>query len=90
VAILKHFLFTLNHQFIFFIKEMDYHSGANAGGYYDNRAAHKQNDGGITMNVRQCPSDAAALSNNVFVAPGQIHPENHYILVNDNFVFTVR
>lgn len=57
--------------------------------YEDGRAA-RRGHGGLTMNVTMSPSDAHALSNLVTIAPGQLDPKDHYILVNGNFVFTVR
>ncbi|KAI9315985.1 P-loop containing nucleoside triphosphate hydrolase protein [Dichotomocladium elegans] len=42
------------------------------------------------MVVEKSPSDAYALSNYITIAPGQIDPREHYILVNNTFVFTAR
>ncbi|KAH8548945.1 P-loop containing nucleoside triphosphate hydrolase protein [Umbelopsis sp. PMI_123] len=41
------------------------------------------------MKVGQCPNPDAALSNFLFVAPGQFDPKEHYLLVNDQYVFTM-
>ncbi|KAI7850916.1 P-loop containing nucleoside triphosphate hydrolase protein [Circinella umbellata] len=42
------------------------------------------------MSVEKCPSDAFALSNYALIAPGQIDPSKHYLLVNNEYVFTAR
>ncbi|KAI8394261.1 P-loop containing nucleoside triphosphate hydrolase protein [Radiomyces spectabilis] len=42
------------------------------------------------MKVTMCSTDAFALSNYVSIAPGQIQPKDHYVIVNDQFVFSVR
>ncbi|GAB5588917.1 transport between ER and Golgi ATPase protein [Umbelopsis nana] len=41
------------------------------------------------MKVGQCPTPDAALSNFLFVAPGQFDPHEHYLIVNDQYVFTL-
>lgn len=41
------------------------------------------------MKVGQCPNAEAALSNYLFVAPGQFDPHEHYLMVNDHYVFTL-
>lgn len=43
-----------------------------------------------TFQVTQCPTDAAALTNFVYVAPGAIDPRVHYVTVARDFVFSVR
>ncbi|KAI9494540.1 P-loop containing nucleoside triphosphate hydrolase protein [Zychaea mexicana] len=42
------------------------------------------------MKVEKCPSDTFALSNYVSIAPGQVDPSKHYLLVNNEYVFTAR
>ncbi|KAI8085172.1 P-loop containing nucleoside triphosphate hydrolase protein [Halteromyces radiatus] len=42
------------------------------------------------MNIKPCPTDDLALTNYVYVAPGQLDPSCHFILVDDHFAFTVR
>ncbi|CAO3592385.1 unnamed protein product [Absidia cylindrospora] len=44
----------------------------------------------MTMQVKPCPTDDLALTNFVYVAPGQFDPSCHFILVDDHFAFTVR
>ncbi|CAO3634178.1 unnamed protein product [Cunninghamella blakesleeana] len=45
---------------------------------------------GVPMVVKPCPSDDLALSNLVYVAPGQLNQSCHFIKVDYQFVFTVR
>lgn len=47
-------------------------------------------DGTLHMRVEKSLSDAFALSNYVTIAPGQVDPSEHYLLVNNEFVFTAR
>lgn len=42
------------------------------------------------LEVVQCPSTAAALTNCVYLAPGVVDPQIHYIMVDRQFVFTIR
>ncbi|KAL0080661.1 P-loop containing nucleoside triphosphate hydrolase protein [Phycomyces blakesleeanus] len=42
------------------------------------------------MKVAMCPVDTLALSNNVYIAPGQFNSQDHYIILNGEFVFTMR
>lgn len=46
-------------------------------------------DNGL-LEVAQCPNTAAALTNCAYLAPGVIDPQIHYIMVDRQFVFTVR
>ncbi|CAO3701025.1 unnamed protein product [Rhizopus microsporus] len=55
---------------------------------YDNH--HSEKDQGSYLEVAQCPSDAAALTNYAYVAPGALDPRIHHILVNGEFAFTIR
>jgi hypothetical protein len=41
------------------------------------------------MKVGQCPNQQAALSNCLFIAPGQFDPHEHYLIVNEEYVFTL-
>lgn len=61
--------------------------GSNPSSQY--KGVHSD-QGKFTMNIVKCPTDAFALSNFVSIAPGQLDPRDHYIIVNDEFVFTVR
>ncbi|KAI9300569.1 CDC48 domain 2-like protein, partial [Cunninghamella echinulata] len=45
---------------------------------------------GLPMIIKPCPSDDLALTNLVYVAPGQFDPSCHFILVDEQYVFTVR
>lgn len=40
--------------------------------------------------VVQCPTDAAALTNYAYMAPGSIDSQVHYITVDRRYVFSVR
>ncbi|KAI7868132.1 P-loop containing nucleoside triphosphate hydrolase protein [Spinellus fusiger] len=42
------------------------------------------------MKVVMCSSDSHALTNSVFVAPGQFDARDHYVIINDEYVFTMR
>lgn len=55
---------------------------------YDNH--HSEKDQGSYLEVAQCPSDAAALTNYAYVAPGVLDPRIHHVLVNGEFAFTIR
>ncbi|KAI7877416.1 AAA-domain-containing protein [Lichtheimia hyalospora FSU 10163] len=42
------------------------------------------------MTIERSPTDGYALSNVVAIAPGQIDPREHYLLVNNHYIFTAR
>lgn len=56
---------------------------------YYNRGPPSYN-AGVPMVIKPCPSDDLALTNLVYVAPGQLNQSCHFIKVDDQFVFTVR
>ena len=65
---------------------MDYRSPYGGHG----NAAEDADDEVLNMTVEKCPSDAFALSNYVLIAPGQVDNTKHYLLVNNEYVFTAR
>jgi hypothetical protein len=44
----------------------------------------------IVMKVGKCTSDALALTNYMFVCPKDFHPSVRYVIVNDQFVFSIK
>ncbi|KAI8991630.1 P-loop containing nucleoside triphosphate hydrolase protein [Mycotypha africana] len=49
----------------------------------------EEGDGGF-CEVVQCPSDSAALTNLVYIAPGFIDPKVHYVIIDHEYVFSCR
>ncbi|CDS07210.1 hypothetical protein LRAMOSA09733 [Lichtheimia ramosa] len=67
---------------------MEYRSPHGAPPSYT--AHHSQHHGALSMTIEKSPTDGYALSNVVAIAPGQIDPREHYLLVNDQYIFTAR
>lgn len=65
------------------------YGGTNRGQSPPSYQSSPQRQQQAVMKVGQCPNPDAALSNYLFVAPGQFDPKEHYLLVNDQYVFTL-
>jgi hypothetical protein len=48
------------------------------------------NQASITMKVGKSSSETQALTNYVFVCPRDFHPSVRYVIVNDQFVFSIK
>ncbi|KAK4514101.1 FAM50A protein [Mucor velutinosus] len=57
--------------------------------YDDQRHYGEKEDSGL-FEVVQCPTDAAALTNFAYIAPGVIDPKVHYVVIAHQFVLSVR
>ncbi|KAG2193738.1 hypothetical protein INT46_011349 [Mucor plumbeus] len=57
--------------------------------YDDHRHYGEKEDSGL-FEVVQCPTDAAALTNFAYIAPGVIDPKVHYIVVAHQYVLSAR
>lgn len=57
--------------------------------YDDQRHYGEKEDSGL-FEVVQCPTDAAALTNFAYIAPGVIDPKIHYVVVAHQYVLSVR
>ncbi|KAL9547866.1 hypothetical protein MBANPS3_005962 [Mucor bainieri] len=57
--------------------------------YDDQRHYGEKEDSGL-FEVVQCPTDAAALTNFAYIAPGVIDPKVHYVMVAHQYVLSVR
>jgi vesicle-fusing ATPase len=57
--------------------------------YDEPRRYGEKEDSGL-FEVCQCPTDSAALTNHVYIAPGVVDPKIHYVVVDRQFVFSVR
>lgn len=62
----------------------------NYARYDDQRHYGDEEEKNGYFKVVQCPTDAAALTNYAYMAPGTIDPQVHYITVDRRFVFSVR
>ena len=51
---------------------------------------HYHHDAAVRMTIERSPTDGYALSNVVAIAPGQIDPREHYLLVKNQYIFTAR
>ncbi|KAJ8660277.1 hypothetical protein O0I10_004139 [Lichtheimia ornata] len=70
---------------------MDYRSPHGAPpSYTAHHNHHSHHDGALRMTIERSPTDGYALQNVVAIAPGQIDPREHYLLVNDQYIFTAR
>lgn len=58
--------------------------------YDDARYGEREVNNNGLLEVVQCPTTAAALTNCVYLAPGVVDPQIHYIMVDRQFVFTIR
>ncbi|CAO3656866.1 unnamed protein product [Mucor fragilis] len=57
--------------------------------YDDQRHYGEKEDAGL-FEVVQCPTDAAALTNFAYIAPGVIDPKVHYVVIAHQYVLSVR
>ena len=57
--------------------------------YDDQRHYGEKEDSGL-FEVVQCPTDAAALTNFAYIAPGVIDPKVHYVVIAHQYVLSVR